>query len=423
VSSELKDVLAKALASATKLFVRAKRRAAAIDDSDYLSDWQIERLRHRHERDDIIKSAAYEVIVQAYNLASANGTLPAQGRQIMYAARPLVLAETGGKIWKDSDYFTQTLLPDFMVDHPGETANWDVVYDARGHLVEPHIRTRLGLGTLDIRKYVSSWSSSNAAKELKINVDELFPTNGPKNRYRFALFIEKEGFDALLERSRIAERYDVAIFSSKGMPTTATRQLVDYMSQAGVTILVMHDFDVSGLSIAHNLGHDTRRYKFQVEPNLIDLGLRLADVEKMQLQSEPVEFDQIKHPGEKLLDYGDVTRDEIDFLVEGQVDYKKWRGKRVELNAMTSEQFVRWLEGKLGEHGVTKVIPEKTTLEVAWRRAQVLAQVEAAVVKIRMEPDTKPCPSDLSRRLRKMLEDEPALSWDQALVRIAGRRL
>lgn len=117
-----------------------------------------------------------------------------------------------------------------------------------------------------------------------------------------------------------------------------------------------------------------------------------------------------------------MTRDEIDFLVESQVDFKKWRGKRVELNAMRSDQFVRWLEGKLDEHGVTKVIPEKTTLEDAWRRAQVLAKVNAAVVKIKTEPNTKPMPADLSKRLRKMLDDEPALSWDQALVRIAGRR-
>jgi hypothetical protein len=423
VSRELKDVLANAVASATKLFVRAKRRAAAADESDYLSDRQIERLRRRHEQDNVIKPAAYKVMPQAYDLASAHGTLPANARQIMYAARSLVLAETGGTCWKDSDYFTQALLPDYMFDYPSETANWDVVYDARGHLVEPHVRMRLGLGTVDVRKYVASWRDGNTAKDLQVDIDEMYPTKGPNHRYRFALFLEKEGFDALLERSQIAERYDLAIFSSKGMSTIATRQLVDELSQVGVTILIMHDFDVSGLSIAHTLGHDTRRYKFRVEPTVIDLGLRLVDVEKMHLQTEPVELDQIKHPGQKLLDYGGVTRDEIDFLIEGQVDYKKWRGKRVELNAMTSGQFVRWLEEKLDEHCVTKVIPDKKTLEDAWRRAQVLAKVKAAVAKIKTEPNTKLMPADLSKRLRKMLDDEPALSWDQALVRIAGRRL
>jgi hypothetical protein len=423
LSRELKDALAQTLASATKEFARAKRHAAAAVDNDYLSRLQIERLRHRHERDDVIKPAVYKVMTRAYELASANGTLPANARQIMYSSRPLVLAETGGKCWKNSDYFTQTLLPDYMSAHPHETAKWDVVYDARGHLVEPHSRARLGLGTVDVRKYVSSWGNGNPASEVEIDIDELYPTTGPKDRYRFALFIEKEGFEPLLERSQIAERYDLAIFSSKGMSTTATRQLVDKMSQAGVKILVVHDFDVSGLGIAHTLCHDTRRYKFRVEPTVIDLGLRLVDVKKMHLQTELVEFDQIKHPGQKLLDYGGVTREEIDFLIEEWAGHKKWRGKRVELNAMTSDQFVSWLLSKLDAHGVRKVMPDEKTLEHAWRRAGVVAQVNASIDKIRKAPDIMPMPADLPKRLHELLDEDSVLSWDQALVRIAGRRL
>ncbi len=57
---------------------------------------------------------------QAYLLASANGTLPANARQIMYAARPLVLERTGGKCWEKSSYFTQTLLPDYVSEHADE---------------------------------------------------------------------------------------------------------------------------------------------------------------------------------------------------------------------------------------------------------------------------------------------------------------
>ena len=50
-------------------------------------------------------------------IASANGTLPANPRQIFYAARPRSCERPGlQKI--DSKYFTQTLLPDFMNDNP-----------------------------------------------------------------------------------------------------------------------------------------------------------------------------------------------------------------------------------------------------------------------------------------------------------------
>jgi hypothetical protein len=52
-----------------------------------------------------------------------------------------------------------------------------------------------------------------------------FPTAGPINRYGTVLYIEKEGFLPLLQRARLAEQYDMAIMSSKGMGTTAARTL------------------------------------------------------------------------------------------------------------------------------------------------------------------------------------------------------
>ena len=116
------------------------------------------------------------------------------------------------------------------------------------------------------------------------------PTDGSRNRYRFVLFLEKEGFYPLLEAAQIAERHDIAIMSTKGMSVTAARKLVDEMSQQRVTVLVCHDFDKSGFSILHTLRTDTRRYTFQAQPKVVDLGLRLADVQAMDLQSEPVSY-------------------------------------------------------------------------------------------------------------------------------------
>jgi hypothetical protein len=58
----------------------------------------------------------------------------------------------------------------------------------------------------------------------------LYPTGGPQNRYGALLFVEKEGFNELFTRVRLAERYDVAIASSKGMGTTSVRQLFEKLS-------------------------------------------------------------------------------------------------------------------------------------------------------------------------------------------------
>ena len=256
---------------------------------------------------------------------------------------------------------------------------------------------------------------------------QIYPTRGPLNRYRYALFIEKEGFDPLLKRSRIAEKFDLAIFSSKGMATTATRQLVEALSEAGVTILVAHDFDLSGLTIAHTLGHDTRRYQFVAEPNVIDIGLRLKDIEELGLQSEDVAIEQVNNPLHRFDDYFDdaPTAAEKNFLISTRSgpSYRKstWRGQRVELNAMTSRQFVDWLEAKLAALGDTKVVPARETLAAAWQRTRMLARIAQAVAEIQLEADDdpKPAPKNLEAKVRAKLKKEPGLSWDGALVKIA----
>ena len=416
----LNAALSTALWSVTKSFVRKKYATRGR----YLTDREAASLRagEKREEKNEIKAAAYEFMAYAYNLVSDNGKLPANARQIMYQARPRVLEATNGKCWKDANYFTQTLLPEYQSEHPEETADWDVTYDARGHFAEPHVRHKLGIGTLEVRSYIKSWAAVTDA--LKMDIDKLYSTSGPKNRFNFALFIEKEGFDPLLNRSEIAKKYDLATFSSKGQSQVATRQLLDALSQKGVTILVAHDFDTCGLSITHNLFHDTPRYKFTVEPNVIDIGLRLTDVKRMNLQSEPVDFAQMKNPGEKLLDYDDVTQEEIDFLIEKQVNEKLWLGKRVELNAMTSLEFITWLEAKLKEHGVKKVIPDQQTLGAAWQRANHVSRIEDAIEEIEEELDSAdpiPMPKDLAARVRKLLRQEPELSWDEALIRIADK--
>ena len=151
--------------------------------------------------------------------------------------------------------------------------------------------------------------------------------HGPANRYQFALFIEKEGFDSLLERAKISERFDLAIFSSKGQSNVATRKLVDELSALGVTILVAHDLDVAGFTISHWLWHDNERYRFRNTPKVIDLGLRLADVQRLALQSENNSPQQ--KPDWKVFEWGtdEVTEEEAEF--EGRVFWKGWVGQRV----------------------------------------------------------------------------------------------
>jgi hypothetical protein len=57
-------------------------------------------------RSQSVKDAAAEIMESAYMKASGNGMLPANARQIMYAARGHIQEKTGKQL--ESNYFTHT---------------------------------------------------------------------------------------------------------------------------------------------------------------------------------------------------------------------------------------------------------------------------------------------------------------------------
>jgi hypothetical protein len=398
--------------------VRASERAAAFH----------ERFRKemdragKQEKKKVVKDAAWELMEEVYLYVSDNGSLPAHARQMMYRARKLIQEATGiAEPWKKSSYFTQTLLPDFMAGHPDKTRKWDVVYDARGHVSEPHTDRQIGLGTLEVREYVTSWKGDFDDSPGTVTLKTAVETKGPINRYRFVLFLEKEGFNPLLKRAQIAEKHDLGIMSTKGMSVTAARRLAEAYAREGVTILVLHDFDVSGFSILHTLCHDTRRHQFKVRPKVFDLGLRLGDVAAMGLESEDVIFPARlqKSPRERLERCG-ATKEECAFLVHS--DAAPYEGRRVELNAMASRQFLNFLERKLAEHGVTKVVPGREVLAKAYRLAYRKAAAQRAIDDVMKEVAEREVdvPENLARRVAVRLGKESTESWDEAIAQIAG---
>jgi hypothetical protein len=230
--------------------------------------------------------------------------------------------------------------------------------------------------------------------------------------------VEKEGFLPLLQAAGIAERYDLAIMSSKGMGTTSVRNLIGQLFDT-VKILVLHDFDKSGFSIAGTLTRDTKRYAHVADVKVIDLGLRLTDVEQWELQAEDVVHSA--DPAENLKLNG-AEPEEIAFL-RGEPVYSygggRFRGQRVELNALTSEAFVRWLESKLNEQQIRKVIPDKVTLERAYRRAVSMRRYRAVMRRAADEVTaygaTLEIPGDLDVQIQNELARQPSQSWDRVI--------
>src|SRR5262249_50505336 len=195
----------------------------------------------------------------------------------------------------------------------------------------------------------------------------------------------------------------VLAFPVYGRFATAALKLVDELSAGGVTILIVHDFDIAGLSIAHWLWHDNERYRFKHRPRVIDLGLRLDDVNKMGLQSEEHIHRQRKDPTDKFLDWYDdeVTEEEADFLRGAYSPYKRWVGKRVKNKEMKRRKLINGEKKKSKQGGVKKVVPKKKTLAVAGQRAVEIAKAREIIEEEKEEQP--PVPMGLEKKVRDML--------------------
>jgi hypothetical protein len=365
------------------------------------------------------------VMPVAYLEASSGGRFTPAARQVMYKARPGLLEITGQDAL-DSEYFTQTLLPNYIAKH-GLEGEWKIAYDARGHFTEPHgsrpsgAVTRVALGTLEVREYIGQRAGDPLAIG-KLPLD--YPTAGPQNRYGGVVFIEKEGFDQQIAESGLAAKHDVAFMSTKGVSTTACRELVDYLAGQGTRIFIVRDFDRAGFTIAGTLATSSRRYRFANQADVTDLGLRLEDVEEYGLDDEPWREKISRDSAERALRRHGATEAEIGFLIDGGDRQYTW-GRRVELNAFTTAQFIEWLDAKLEEHGTGKVIPDARTLETAYRRARIRhavnKKIDEVAASLRDQATTETVPGDLEEQIRQRLDDEPRLSWDEALAIIAVR--
>ncbi len=413
MTDSMADALASVVRSVGKSWKQAKQRA---DREDRVSRRDLSYMRGGYSR-TTIREVAFRVMEAAYLKASGDGRYPANARQIYYTARPSILAEADADSL-DSQYFTQELLKSYLEQRrPG----WDVVYDARGHFAEPHREGRdrqqpIGLGGAEVRAYVSQFTGDALEETPILRSPRLLPTVGPRHRFGGVLYIEKEGFDPILKAAGIEDRYDLSLASTKGMVVSAA---CDLLGEMQLPVYVVRDFDKSGFSMVSALRRGTRGSRKR-PLRVIDLGLRLADIEG--LEREPVSYPQQSNPRHNLRRNGAIP-EEIAVLVQGG-GYRGYTGERVELNAMTSDQFVEWLERKLQEYGAKKVIPDAKVLRSAYRRAVFLQQLDAAQAELakQIEREKVALPTALARETERLLKNRPEMSWDEAVWQLAAQQ-
>jgi hypothetical protein len=303
----------------------------------------------RHEREAMeiarpkqmsLKEAVFRVLPEAIVRAS-DGNFEFQDRQLYYQVRPLIAQYTNKEL--TFSYFSPPLLTEYEEQH-GEIPG--LLFDGRGHFQEPHEAIEFELGTKEVNNY-----------EI------------PEWEYDKILFIEKEGFKPILDAARLGQRYDMAIMTDKGFIVRAAKKLLARATSKQITILAVHDADISGYDIARTLVEETRTTKGLVV-RVIDIGLKVADALAMGLSPEPV---NVKHEISSKLKPR-LTPQELEF-------FKKYR---VELNAMTSGQFIDFIESNLAKLGLAKkVIPPSEILsnDIFLKLESCLKERADAVIK------------------------------------------
>jgi DNA topoisomerase VI subunit B len=356
-------------------------------------------------------AVAREVIERGFLHVSGPDGLPANARQIMYACRDEIQQRSCKQL--DDTYFTQTLLPNYIAEFDPPWKN-KVVYDDRGHLREPHTNRMIGLGTVSVRDYLERAGEPKLTEQYTCKVE----TQGPSGRYVGVLFVEKEGFDALFDQVRIAERYDLAPMSTKGISVTAARELADEICHRyNVPLFLLTDFDKSGFSGAGTFQKDNRRYTFKNEIKVNHIGLRLTDVRRLRIEGRAeLAFDKGTREAIRAnLRANGATGEEIEFLapLSGGL-------RRVELNVLTSAELVSFVERKLKALGVRKLVPEPDDLAEAYRLFARGTVIRKEVAKRIAGFGAVEVPADLGAQVRAMLKAHPAMAWDEAVAIIAG---
>jgi hypothetical protein len=274
------------------------------------------------DRKQTQKSVVLDNLDDAIDRASGDRKYRFSLRQVYYVLRPIVQVELSAEL-------TYNNLEGIITDYEKEHGDIDGMYrDPRGTLYHPHTGENIALGTIAVEQY-----------------------SRPAWTFNKVLYIEKEGFFEALKAVGWPEQNDCALLTSKGYSTRAVRDFLDLLGDDDepVTVFCVHDADGPGTMIYQTLQEETKaRPRRKVE--IINLGLEPWEALDMGLPVEKIE--ERKVPVADYVTYSD------------RAEWAVWlQSNRVELNEMSTPDFIEWLDAKMKMHGADKIVPPATVIE------------------------------------------------------------
>jgi hypothetical protein len=241
----------------------------------------------------------------------------------------------------------------------------------------------------------------DAAEEIRGAASRQYPISDLTHDQRAA-------HNPLFRAVNLANRYDLMIISTKGVSVTAARQLIDNIcGDHDLPLFALHDFDVAGFLIFGTLQRDTRRYRFSSHVEVIDLGLRLADIGG--LEREPAAASRVN---------SGILRGQLAENGATDAETAILLSERVELNAMPSDALIAMIERKLKDYGLQKAVPDDDDLlGDAYRAFHHSQELRKKFEKIKDEFKATEIelPTNLKEQVRAVLDEHDDLRWDDAV--------
>ena len=197
------------------------------------------------------------------------------------------------------------------------------------------------------------------------------------------------------------------------MPTRAARDILDILGESDEELLFfcVHDADTDGTLIYQALA-DATKARPQRKVKIIDLGLFPDEGIRLNLQVEQVEKKRQKGVSQYV-----------------PLEWRNWyRKNRIELNAMDTQSFIKWLDEKMEKYGNGKLIPpgkiiteefEKYGLSQLKTRikdklikeAAIEERTEEILAQLFPRLQGKYSPEELKQKIVEDLNENPALLW------------
>ena len=355
-----------------------------------------------------MKDVMLESMEGAIDKASGGGEYLFSQRQLFYAVRPRVIEDFGKE--PDYNYFCSVLT-----EYEDAFGRVEGLYrDPRGVLYHPHTGEEIPIGTLSVNEY-----------------------ERPEWTFNKILYSEKEGFFTILKKAKFPERFDCALLTSKGYASRAVKDLFDLLGDTDEEIhfFCIHDADSAGTKIYETLSEATRSHKgtkvsvtnFGLDPwEALEMGLEVEEIKTGSNRKRAVAsyVDRVSDIGPRDFSYDECT-------------WEKWlQSYRVELNAMTTPQFLEWLEGKMELYGVGKVVPNEQVLVSHMERTreemirehvlqELLVNVgfEDIVTKALDDVSDISTLGDVVELVRDRLDEDLSSHWSDVVNRLVKERL